>query len=79
MESAERIERLLALILIHDMQDAQPTDKAIALSRAGFTPAEIGSLLGVRPNTIAVQLSRAKPRPKRKVGGKKAPRRRTAK
>jgi len=59
-ESLERVEKLLALILVHDMRDAPPGDKALALTRAGFSPAEIGELLGERPNTISVQLLRAK-------------------
>lgn len=74
MQTTELIERLLGLILVHDMQDAQPGDKALALSRAGFTPTEIGSLLGVRANTIAVQLSRAK----QTTGKKKTPRKKAA-
>ena len=59
MEGVERIEKLLALMLMHEMQDATPADRALTLSRAGFSPSEIGSLLGSRANTISVQLSRA--------------------
>lgn len=58
--SQERIEKLLALILIHDMRDAPPGEKALMISRAGFSPAEIGALLGQRANTISVQILRAK-------------------
>lgn len=76
MEGTERIERLLALILVHDMQDATPGDKAIALNRAGFSPAEIGELLGARANTISVQLTRAKKGGRKKAAKKKASARR---
>lgn len=71
MEGMERIERLLAQILVHDMHDAPPGDKALALSRAGFSPAEIGELLGARANTISVQLNRAKKGSKKKAAKKK--------
>lgn len=76
MEGTERIERILALMLIHDMQDAPPGEKALALTRAGFTPSEIGSLLGVRANTIAVQVSRARSGARKKKPTKKAGRKR---
>lgn len=72
--SVERVEKLLALILIHDMQDASAGDKALALSRAGFSPAEIGELLGERANTISVQLLRARQKrkkPRKKAGSKR--------
>lgn len=60
MEGTARIERLLALMLIHSMQDASVSDKALALSRADFSPSEIGSLLNVKANTISVSLSRSR-------------------
>lgn len=59
-ESLARVEKLLALMLVHDMRDAPAGDKALALNRAGFSPAEIGELLGERSNTISVQIMRAK-------------------
>jgi hypothetical protein len=52
----ERVERLLALILIHDMKDAPQTEKAFSLSRAGFAHAEIAALLGTTAPVIAQQL-----------------------
>lgn len=52
----ERVERLLALILIHDMKDASQTDKVSVLSRAGFANAEIAALLGTTAAVIAQRL-----------------------
>ncbi len=75
-ESLEWVEKLLALMLVRDMQEAPAGDKALALSTAGFSSTEIGDLLGTRPNTIAVQLTRAKRVRKRPTRKKKAARKR---
>ena len=75
-ESLERVEKLLAFMLMHDMQDVPAGDRALALSRAGFSPAEIGEILGMRPNTIAVQILRAKRAGKRSARKKKTARKR---
>jgi hypothetical protein len=52
----ERIERLLALILLHDLKDAPQADKAKALSRAAFSNSEIATLLGTSRAVIGQQL-----------------------
>jgi hypothetical protein len=52
----ERVERLLALILIHDMKDAPQTEKVSMLSRAGFANTEIATLLGTTAPVIAQRL-----------------------
>lgn len=54
--NVERVERLLALILIHDMKDAGQAEKALMLSRAAFSNAEIAALLGTKAPVIAQQL-----------------------
>jgi hypothetical protein len=74
-ESVERIERLLGLILLHDLRDAPQVDKAVQLSRAGFAHAEIAALLGTTAQVVAQQLylqrnRKAKPS-KRKAKKKK--------
>ncbi len=67
MDKYERIEKLLAMILLDSMQDRKQSDKAVALHQAGFSAAEIGKLLGTTGNAISVQLQRAgKPKPKSK-------------
>jgi len=55
-----RVENLLAMILLQNMQEATASEKVLALNRVGFSPAEIAELLGERPNTISVQLLRGK-------------------
>jgi hypothetical protein len=52
----ERVERLLALILIHDMKDAPQAAKASMLSSAGFANAEIAALLGTTAASIGQML-----------------------
>jgi len=65
MESLERVERLLALILVHDMKDAPLSDKAVALKSAGFSNVEIARFLGSTAMSIGQQLY------KTRKGGKK--------
>jgi len=55
-----RVENLLAMILLQNMQEAPASERVLALNRVGFSPAEIADLLGERPNTISVQLLRGK-------------------
>ena len=42
----ERVEGLLALLLMNQMKDESMTDKSIALVRVGFASPEIAQLLG---------------------------------
>jgi hypothetical protein len=57
MEQAlARVEKLLSMILLHDMKDAHQEDKALALSRAGFSNAEIAEMLGTTGAVVAQQL-----------------------
>jgi len=49
----DRIEKLLALLLILNMKGATQADKALQLSVAGFTNVEIGNLLQTNPAVIA--------------------------
>ena len=67
MEGLERVEKLLAALLLHDMQDAAQVEKALLLDRVGFAPSEIAELLGTSRNTISVALSNARKRPKRRI------------
>ncbi|MGH6804498.1 MAG: hypothetical protein ACREC3_14200 [Methyloceanibacter sp.] len=60
MEGLERVERLLAMILLHDLTDAPQSLRAVALSRAGFGNAEIAEMLGTTSNVIAQQLYHAR-------------------
>jgi hypothetical protein len=51
-ESTDRIERLLALLLVHTMKGTQ-AEKAIELSVAGFTNIEISNLLQTSQGVVA--------------------------
>jgi DNA-directed RNA polymerase specialized sigma24 family protein len=63
MTADERVERLLALILIQGL--TTNNDKAIQLDLAGFTNYEIAELIGTTPGTVAQVLYKARSRPRR--------------
>lgn len=66
MEDIERVEKLLAFQLMHDMQDASQAEKMKILSMVGFGNAEIAEILGTTSGTVAVQLSRDRAEKKKK-------------
>lgn len=66
-----RTESLLALLVLHNMAEASQVDKAVALSRIGFSNPEIATLLQTTPNTIKTSLSVAKRRKATKKSAKK--------
>ena len=56
----ERVERLLALLLIQNMKTANTTAKARELSIAGFTNVEIADILGTTAAVIGQSLYAAR-------------------
>ncbi len=52
-----RLLTVLALLLV---QEREQTQQISLLSRAGFRPSEIASLIGTTPNTVSVCLSKHK-------------------
>ncbi len=67
----------MAMVLMHDMQDAPQADRVFALGQAGFSGQEIAELIGTSHATERQQLYQA-----RKGGSgrrKKAPRKKPAK
>ena len=54
--SEQRIERLLALILLQNMKKASAQEKAVHLSIAGFTNVEIADLLQTTAAVVAQHL-----------------------
>lgn len=52
-ESADRIEKLLGVLLINSMKGATQAEKALQLSLAGFTNVEIADLLQTTPAVVA--------------------------
>lgn len=60
MEQLDRVENLLALILVNQIKDRNMEEKALLLSLAGFSNLEIANFLETTSSTIAVRLSEAK-------------------
>lgn len=56
----ERVERLLALLLIQNMKTASTAVKARELSIAGFTNVEIADILGTTAAVISQSLYAAR-------------------
>jgi len=55
-EPTERDERLLALLLIHNMKGTTQAEKAMQLSLAGFTNVEIANLLQTTAKVVTQRL-----------------------
>jgi len=51
-EESDRIERLLALLLVQSMKGATMAEKAAQLSVAGFTAVEIADVLNTRAPVV---------------------------
>ena len=61
METAfERIERLLALILVENIKDRKTEDKVKILNTAGFSNIEVAELLNIKPQVVANYLFKSK-------------------
>jgi hypothetical protein len=67
METNDRTERLLALILVGQMKDASQRDKIHQLNLAGFSNLEIADVLETTAEVVASSLyQKRKTRPRRK-------------
>lgn len=66
MESDDRVERLLALILLQHLKSAPQREKALHLSIAGFTNIEIADILQTTAAVVAQSLYTARRKPKKK-------------
>ncbi len=64
--SNDRIERLLALILLHAMKGSSQKEKVIQLNIAGFSNIEIAEFLDTKPTVVATLLYQSKKSGKRK-------------
>jgi hypothetical protein len=76
MEPNDRTEKLMALLLLHQLKSSSMKEKAVQLSIAGFTNLEIADLLQTTTGVVAVRLHEARHSPKKKksskvVGGSK--------
>jgi DNA-directed RNA polymerase specialized sigma24 family protein len=59
--SLQRIENLLALLLIKDEEEAE---SIMILDRVGYSASDIAKLIGKRPNAISVVLYRSRKKQK---------------
>ena len=66
MASDDRVERLLALLLLQQVKAAPRREKALHLSIAGFTNTEIADLLQTTAGVVAQSLYEARRKPKTK-------------
>jgi DNA-binding NarL/FixJ family response regulator len=53
-EALERIAKILAGILLRDIQEGDQIQKIARLKQCGFENSEIATMLGTTPNTVAV-------------------------
>jgi IS30 family transposase len=56
----DRIANLMALTLVRGLEEGE---QIRVLDAVGYTPTEIGSFLGKRPNTVSVALTRQRRKP----------------
>jgi hypothetical protein len=56
LASADRIEKLLALLLLHNLKGMPQRDKAVQLSMVGFSNVEIADLLQTSAAVISQYL-----------------------
>lgn len=59
-EEISRTERLLALLVLHNMAEASQVDKCVLLNRAGFGSGAIAELLGTSTATVNQNLYMAR-------------------
>jgi DNA-directed RNA polymerase specialized sigma24 family protein len=52
VEEGDRIEKLLALLLMQNMKGATKVEKALQLSLAGFTSVEIADMLDTKAAAV---------------------------
>ncbi len=72
MPVEDRVEKLLALLLLQQLKAASQRDKVLHLSLAGFTNTEIADLLQTTTAVVAQSLYEAKKKAKKKKAKRKA-------
>lgn len=60
MENNNRVERILALLLLHQMKASSQKDKVLALNLAGFSNVEIADILEITADKVAKSLYQAR-------------------
>ena len=67
MGSGDRLEKLLALLLLQQLKAAPQREKALHLSLAGFTNTEIADLLQTTAGVVAQSLYEARRKPAKRA------------
>jgi CRP-like cAMP-binding protein len=70
-DTLERISRILAGILLKDVQDSDQIQKIARLKECGFQNAEIGRMLGTTSNTVNVAVHSLRSKKRGRGKGKK--------
>ena len=60
MDASDRMERLLALVLLHYLKGSPQREKALQLSLAGFSNTEIADLLQTTSAVVSQSLYEAR-------------------
>lgn len=71
VRSLERIAKILAGLLLKDVEDAEQTVKIKRLKQSGFDNTEIAQMLGTTRNTVGVAVHSLKKKGKGKRKAKK--------
>lgn len=59
-QSLDRISKILAGLLLRDLEDQDQAKKIMRLGGCGFSNADIAKILGTTADTVRVALNRAK-------------------
>lgn len=70
-ESLDRIAKILAGLLLRDIEEAEQTKKIRRLKGCGFSNTEIAEILQTTPNTVGVALHSLRRKKTRGQRGKK--------
>jgi DNA-binding NarL/FixJ family response regulator len=74
-DALERISRILAGMLLKDVQDSEQIQKIARLKECGFQNAEIARMLGTTSNTVGVAVHSLRSKKRGKGKRRNAPRR----
>jgi len=65
-ESLDRIAKILAGLLLRDIEDGDQKEKIKRLKQCGFENTEIAKMLGTTPNTVGVAVHSIKKKRKKR-------------
>ncbi len=69
--ATERVEKLLALLLLENLEGVSQREKAIRLNLAGFSNVEIADLLQTSSQVVSQYLYESRKKGRRSKSGKK--------